>query len=49
MENLIVSDLHPHDFLISADNFVAHLQEHLKRQFRPLGGQDRGVELLAFT
>src|SRR5260370_4580339 len=41
--------LHPHDFLIGADNLVAHLEEKVHGKLGLLGGQNGRVEFLAIS
>src|ERR1700722_11426047 len=44
-----VLHLHFHDFLVGADHFVAHLQEHVEAEVGPLLRQNGGVQLAAFA
>jgi len=45
----IVAELHFHYFLVSRNNFIAHLHEHLKLEFRALCGQDGGMQIVSFA
>ena len=39
--------LHPHDFLIGGNNFVANLHQHVEFEIGALHGQHRGMQIVA--
>src|SRR5579862_3193620 len=41
--------LHPHDFLVRRNNFIAHLHQHVEFEAGTLHRENRGMQILAIA